>query len=189
MPKEPVHAKNSYFLRWILFTVLGFIVAGIGGYGLYEETRKTEMPFSWLVMNCGKGIWGALAFVGAAALILAVFCLIFRKKVQKHCRGRISGISAAISAMGSAGLYCILIWFSIVAFGEMQNYPVAYPASILGGTICFFLCIALLFWYVRERQKRFSLVGVLLDILLCVLLFVPMFLVWNFLSNLVQPLF
>lgn len=82
-----------------------------------------------------RSVNGCRIFLSIAMLLSGLFCLLFSKTVRKHCTIKTTAISLGLSGVGAAGLACLLIWFSIAAFGSVSAYPIRYPASILLGML------------------------------------------------------
>lgn len=88
-------------------------------------------------------------------------------------------IAAALSAAGSAGLYCLLTWYSLVAFGEAGISPIDYRASIIVGIFMLFACVMIALFYVISRHKNFTIRGILLDLAVLLVTFIPFYLFWD----------
>jgi len=87
-------------------------------------------------------------------------------------------LAAALSASGSAGLFClILVLFT--GLGPIGAHPLEVGFGIAGGFIMLGTSVLLLFLYICERKKYLSALGILHDIVLLAVLFVPFFLLWN----------
>lgn len=164
----------------------GLLAAAVGFCAIYLKKEDTSQPYMWNLLRMEDGFWAALAFLGAALAVCGAFALLFHNAVSKSGSLKTSALAVALSAMGSAGLYCLFLWVSTIAFGEVQKYPIANRFSMAGGFVCLLICILLLFLYVHIRQKKPSLLGVFLDVGVCVLFFAPMFLFWNFIYNLAE---
>ena len=68
-----------------------------------------------------------------------------------------------ISAVAMAGLYCALSALSCFMDGDPGRYPVAFPASVLGGLVCLALFALLIWSYIRQRRSAPSALWTLLD--------------------------
>ncbi len=178
--------KNVYFRNWLLVLAAGLLAAAVGFCAPFLKKEDAAQPYMWNLLRMEDGFWAALAFLGAALTVCGAFALLFRNAASKSGSLKTGALAAALSAMGSAGLYCLLLWVGTIAFGEVQKYPIANRFSMAGGSICLLICILLLFLYVHVRQKKPSLLGVFLDVGVCVLFFAPMFLFWNFIYNLAE---
>lgn len=178
--------KNVYFRNWLLVLAAGLLAAAVGFCATYLKKEDTSQPYMWNLLRMEDGFWAALAFLGAALAVCGAFALLFHNAVSKSGSLKTSALAVALSAMGSAGLYCLFLWVSTIAFGEVQKYPIANRFSMAGGFVCLLICILLLFLYVHIRQKKPSLLGFFLDVGVCVLFFAPMFLFWNFIYNLAE---
>lgn len=75
-----------------------------------------------------------------------------------------------ISTSGLTGLYCLLNFFSCFMDGSPSRYPVAFPASILGGLLCLAAFVACCYGYIRLRKKAPSLLWTVVDVALALAL-------------------
>ncbi|MBQ4052528.1 MAG: hypothetical protein IJD09_02660 [Clostridia bacterium] len=96
--------------------------------------------------------------------------------------------TTALSACGSAGLYCLYIWYILVANGEAGISPIDYRASIIVGILMVFACVMLALFYVISRHKNFTIRGVLIDLGCLVVTFVPFLFLWSRLYHLISNL-
>lgn len=128
-----------------------------------------------------------LVLLGVAVMISAVFCLLFSKTVQGHCGLKTSLVSLGLSATGAAGLCCVLIWIACVAFGGApKHYPVRYPLSIALGMVCLCVFILLGLLYCKLREGKWSIRGVVIDVLTSILYLPAFFFAFNYLYALVD---
>ena len=178
--------KNVYFRNWLLAPAAGLLAAAVGFCAIYSKKEDTSQPYMWNLLRMEDGFWVALRFFGSGSGGMRGFCSPLPQCGFKKRSLKTSALAVALSAMGSAGLYCLFLWVSTIAFGEVQKYPIANRFSMAGGFVCLLICILLLFLYVHIRQKKPSLLGVFLDVGVCVLFFAPMFLFWNFIYNLAE---
>ncbi|MFR8001805.1 MAG: hypothetical protein ACLU62_02665 [Hydrogeniiclostridium sp.] len=178
--------KNVYFRNWLLVLAAGLLAAAVGFCAPFMEKEDASQPYMWNLLRMEDGFWAALAFLGAALTVCGAFALLFHNAVSKSGSLKTGAVAVALSTMGSAGLYCLFFWVGTIAFGEVQKYPIANQFSMAGGFVCLLICVLLLFLYGHVRQKRPSLLGIFLDVGVCVLFFAPMFLFWNFIYNLVE---
>ena len=114
-----------------------------------------------------------LISLGIALIVSAAFCLLFPKTVKAHCNISTSIISAGLSAIGALGLTCVLLWFSIVSFGEMSKHPIEHPVSILLGVFSLLVFLALIIVYFKIRKKNWSFKGMIIDILTSIIYLPP----------------
>ena len=165
------------------------ISAAAGALGLLLAAVGIGLPFLYgpgegeFLHGLGGG-YLAMTLLGASAAIAGMLSLVFAGTVQRHMSWQTSLLALALSAVGSAGLYCLAVWISFAAFGEIRRYPLEYTGSITGGMVCLFLCFLLLFFYIHFRQKCPSVKGILLDFGLVLLFFFPFLSVWNWLYTL-----
>lgn len=135
------------------------------------------------------GLCRSLTFLGGACLLSSLFAMVFKKTVETNCRLSSSLSAFFVSVTSSAGFYCLFVWCVLTAFGEIRLHPLEYIGSISGGSVCLIACILLIGYYYQQRKKHFSLRGIVLDVTLMVLFFIPMLSVWNcvhfFLENLI----
>ena len=97
-------------------------------------------------------------------------------------------LSAGLSASGSAGLFCLLtVLFS--GLGPIGAHPLDVGFGFAGGIVMLIVSILLLCLYVTERKKHPSLWGILLDLILLVVLFLPFFLLWGEIEALLSRIF
>ncbi len=120
--------------------------------------------YSLLLFRYSNGLFFPVLLWGMAFLLTSVFCLIFSNTVKTYGSVRTSMLSVGLSATGAAGLDCFLLWMTIVAFDELNQHPIAYPASILFGFLCLAAFGVLLVLYARFRTLQRSLKGVLMDV-------------------------
>ncbi len=95
----------------------------------------------------------------AVAVLLRLLAPVFMKE---HLSWRTTLTSAALSLAGGTGLACFLFWLAL-GLGGPAAYPVAYPASILGGIAAFLVFCGLCGLYVWLRKRRPSWPGILVD--------------------------
>ncbi len=95
-------------------------------------------------------------------------------------------MSVLLSAFGSAGLYCFILCVFTIGTRETYYNPIENHASFFGGLICLVLCIAITALYIVFRIKKSHKKGIVTDILVVILLFVPFFFMWNELHGVVE---
>ena len=96
------------------------------------------------------------------------------EKKRHICSLKTTAVSLGIALTVAAGLYCLLTWFVISATHGRKMYPIAYPASVIGGMLAFYIFIGLLAVYYFLRKRNFSVKGLLIDMATCIV-FVPVF--------------
>ena len=96
-------------------------------------------------------------------------------------------MSVLLSAFGSAGLYCFILQVLIaIASRDTDETPIERAVSAFGGLTCLVLCIAITALYIGYRIKKRYKKGIVTDILVAILLFVPFFFMWNELHGVVE---
>ena len=132
--------------------------------------------YSWKVLFVGIGLLAlGLGFLllflplGIAMVISAGFCLIFTKTVEKHCTLYSTATAMGFSAAGGAGILCAVYAFRIAMSNNVRKFPVGYPASIAGGIACLVIFLALIVVYFFTRKGKFTVIGLVLDILTSIL--------------------
>lgn len=63
-------------------------------------------------------------------------------------------LAAAAGAVTAAGLYCALMFCTIVAWDSIATHPIAYPGSFVAGLGCLGVFFLLLFWYIRTCRAQ-----------------------------------
>lgn len=152
----------------------------IGGVG--TPTYKT------LLFSLLEGLPFALVLLGVSLIVSATFCLIFSKTVNAHCSITTSIISLGLSAIGAAGLVCVLVWFITVAFGEAARHPILHPVSIILGIICLLAFIVLILVYFKARKTKPSAKGIVIDALTSIIYLSPFFFVLASLYEIIENL-
>ncbi len=164
----------------LLALAVGVVLLGLGVAGPFlvlHNDGKSVGIIGGADVHTYRYIWshivlswpGGVLFLGAALSLSALFCLIFTKTVQKHCRVDTSLAAVGLSAVGAAGLVCFLFWIVAVAFGGRDRNPIVYAYSIFLGAVCFFAFLGLCALYVVRRQKNSSVLGVLIDVFTSIL--------------------
>ena len=101
-----------------------------------------------------RSLFPLLVCTGAALIIGALFCIIFRKTVKEYCGKKTSLFSLILSAVIAFGAYCFIVWLSIVVFDAMKVFPIARPVSVLFGILRIIAAILLSIMYIKERNKQ-----------------------------------
>lgn len=96
-------------------------------------------------------------------------------------------LAVVAGAVAAAFAYCALTFCVILAWGDMDAHPIAFPGSFSGGFGCLCVFFLLMFWYIRScrgQQRRWLYV---LDAALF-LGSLPVFsLFWNLVYHLLKP--
>lgn len=174
--------RYSIFLlcAGVLFSVFGFApmvslynyTSQNGAIGIIGGADSPTAEFlTWRLM---RGLPFCGISFGVTLVVSALFCLIFAKTVINTCKIKTTLLSLGISFVGAMGLVCALMWYTIVAFGEMSRHPISYPVSVLLGVISLFAFIILIVLYLGERGKDWSVKGFLIDILTSII-YLPTF--------------
>lgn len=88
-------------------------------------------------------------------------------------------MSVLLSAFGSGGLcFFLIIFFSTALEDPHLKYPLDIAASSFGALVCLILCIVITALYIGLRVKHDYKKGIVTDILVVILLFVPFFVLW-----------
>lgn len=179
-------------LTGVLFSIIGVIVPLItlqiytsqnGAIGIIGGAGT---PTYELVAFQFMNGWPFFAILFGITLIVAsLFSLIFSKTVQNNCSIKTTALSLGLSAAGAAGLVCAFLWFTIVSFGEMSKHPIAYPASVLIGILCFFAFIVLIAIYLKVRETNWSMKGLIIDILTSIIFLPAFFFSFSYLYELI----
>jgi hypothetical protein len=118
-------------------------------------------------------------FLGLSLFVGGLFCLVCSKTVLENCTLKTTALSLGISLVGATGLYCFITWLTIVTFDNwiepIKLYPLRYPGSIIIGLLSLFAFILLIVIYCKLRKRIFSVKGLVIDILTCILV-LPFFL-------------
>ena len=108
--------------------------------------------------------------------------------MKKVMTWKTSLLAAGLSASGSAGLFClILVLFT--GLGPIGAHPLDVGFGIAGGFLMLIVSILLLCLYVCQRKKHLSTLGILHDILLLAILFLPFFYLWAGIEALLSRIF
>lgn len=130
-------------------------------------------------LNPTKTYWQALIsmlpcslfFIGTLIILFAVFGFIFPKFVERNCPVSTTLSAVGISFCGAVGFLSGL--YLMIPSPWYASTPIADQAFALTGSLTFLGAWALLFLYVYFRGKKPSFVGVIIDLLIVALLFVP----------------
>lgn len=130
-----------------------------------------------------------LTMFGSLVIASALFCLFFRRYVHKHCTHRTSGACLMLSMVMGLGLYCLLVFLSLIANSEVALHPVSFISSIIFGIGSTVACLFLFRSYIRLRKKKSSLNGITIDFIFAIVYLVPFYTLYDalhgFLSKLV----
>ena len=188
--------KLKRFLLIVLFA--GVLLAMLGGLmpvhylNAAQNNPSTSIiggadaPTYWLF---AASLFGGLPYVlmllGVSLIISAAVYLLIVKTIKKHCDLRSTAIALGLSGIGALGLVCFFEWLAIVAFQNMEQYPIQYPVSILLGILSLCAFLALLFLYFKVRKEKWSWIGIIIDVLTAVIYFPSFFLLLCYLENLI----
>lgn len=175
-----------------LFSMIGVIApfAALKNYtsqnGAIGIIGGADTPtYKFIILRIMSG-WSFIAILlGIALIISALFCLLFSKTVKNNCSIKTTALSLGLAAVGAAGLMCAFLWFTIVSFGEMSKHPIAYPASKLMGILFFFAFVVLMVIYVKARKANWSIKGLIIDVLTCILYFPTFFSAFEYLYGII----
>ena len=169
--------------------IIGVLLFGIGLFPILLYCRQytpqagataiiggADQPtFSFMMSQLLHSWPFCLMLFGLSLGISALFCLLFSKTAAKNCSIKTSAVALGLSAVSALGMVSVILWYSIAAFHEMSQHPVAYPFSILVGSLCGLGCFALLILYGKARKRFWSLKGMWIDTLTAVLYFPAFF--------------
>ena len=110
---------------------------------------------------------------GLGIILNSLFCLIFTKTTIKYCTIKTSIISFGISSMVGMGAMSILLFLSCHFLTSPKKHPIAFPTSILLGSISFLIFILLFYTYTTQRKKIPSTKGTVIDVLFAFLYIHP----------------
>lgn len=156
-----------------------------GAIGIIGGT-EAPLTYSFMLSASFDGLPLGLVLIGSCLTVSSGFCLLFPKVVKTHCRIDTSAIAVGLSATGVLGSICVFLWFTMVAFGELSNHPVRYPASILLGVLCFVAFVILAALYFKARKKNWSIKGFAIDVITGIINLPVFFFVFGYLYNLIQ---
>ncbi len=176
-----------------LFSITGVIVPFItlqnytsqnGAIGIIGGADTPTYEF--IVFRIMNGLPFLAVLFGISLVISALFCLIFSKTVKSNCNIKTTALSFGLSAIGGAGLVCAFLWFTIVSFHETSEYPIAYPASLLIGILCFVAFVVLFAIYFKARKTNWSIKGVIIDVLTGIIYLPTFFFLFSYLSEILS---
>ena len=123
---------------------------------------------------------------------LTAFCsllgLILAGALGYRCQVGTTACALGVSASTTLGLHCVLSFISCYFLTTPTKHPIRYPTSVALGIIClcaFALCI---YFYIVKRKNNRSIVGILLDIGLCIAYLPAFTLVWAVADNVASRL-
>ena len=186
--------RNALIILILGFTALfiGFIMPLIywksctsnnGAIGIIGGADAPTYVF--MLSSLFDGLPFILLLFGITLVVSSVFCLLFPNTVKKYCNINTSVISLGLSILGASGLLCTILWYSIVAFGEMAKNPIKYPVSVLLGIISFLGLIILIALYLKIRKKNWSIKGVIIDALTSIVYLPAFFFTFSYFYGLV----
>jgi hypothetical protein len=93
--------------------------------------------------------------------------------------------------MGSLGLVCLLHFYSLAVFGEMNQYPYLFPFCIIAGMVAFVCCLLLFFinFNVLTTMQSGILKTILFEILVVIVTFIPFLFAWSYAIKYIGTLF
>lgn len=155
------------------FPILALLGADSAAAGIIGGADAPTLRF--MLSNILHGFPYVLISFGISIVLSSGFCLLFSKTVEEHCSIRSSAIALGLSAVSGAGLYCALVALMITLFNGLQSPPIRYPISIAGGFVCLAIFIVLYALYYFTRKAKFTVIGLILDVLTGIL-YLPGFL-------------
>ena len=177
--------KLKRYALWILLLGIGVALVGLltpivylrivmhgGSSGIIGGM---DGPTYWFILSRLYDGWPiALILLGISVVISSGFCLLLSRTVSTHCNIKTSAISLGLSGTGALGVFCVLWWVTLAAFGEASKHPVEYPVSVVLGMLSFMAFVFLIGLYFIVRRKNWSIKGIVLDVLTS-LLYLPSF--------------
>lgn len=145
--------------------------------------------FRFMLYRLYGGLFVFLIWFGISAFIIGLYSLILNKVISRCSTPKLYLAAVGISVVGAMGLVCFAEWYSIVAFHEMSKSTIAYPLSIILGLILFAVFIILIVLYIKQRAKQISVKGIIIDVGLCIVSFMPLFFTFGYLSNVISSIF
>ena len=195
--------KKTSLTTSIVLLIVGAIILAIGFFAPYvfEILHRNEIPvgviaggidfpsYQDMLLNHWYGLWSIFVHLGGAMILTSGFALIFHNTVSKHCERITTLSSLGLSISGAACLMFFLFTLSTSGDNHM-HYPYANPLAAFCVIVFTLISVFLLAWYWYNRFKRFSLRGILLDILLTVVYFPAFSWFWgvsiDFLQNMLK---
>lgn len=164
---------------WIAL-LCGVVICVAGAWMPFLKIRSMSMvevgiiggvsaPTYFTAIRVMYNIPALLFLVGFDCVLISLFSLLFSNTVKKHCSVKSTLLALGLSAAGGIGIYCFLIWFSIVSFNAMKQHPFSYPTSLAFGLISLTVFFLLAMWYTSARKSKKSAFGILLDTLTSIL--------------------
>ena len=132
-----------------------------------------------------EGVFPALITLSLSTVLCGLFCLLFSKAVKEHCTLKTSGIALSLSACASLLFYCFLLFASCFIMTSPDKHPVTLPLSVVVGGVAAVAFVWLFTLWVKFRAQKPSAKGVVFDILLFFDYLLPMFLLFDFIRNLI----
>ena len=108
--------------------------------------------------------------------------------MKKVLTWKTSLLSAGLSASGSAGLFCLLLVL-FTGLGPRGAHPLDVGFGVAGGFLMLGVSILLLCLYIRRRKLHCSILGILHDLVLLAVLFLPFFYLWGGIEGLLSRIF
>ncbi len=172
----------------VLLAVIGvtiplFIMNGMGADSAI--IGGADMPtYCFIFSNYTAGLPVYLVLFGISVAIASLFYLVLPQTV-KTISGKKMCVILGLSISVAMVLVCVIKWFSIILFNEMDQYPFAYPLSKVVGLLSLVAFVALLIRYIILRKKSWSTVGFIIDVVQSLLSFPAFFFLFSYLSSLI----
>lgn len=112
---------------------------------------------------------------GTVTILVGLFMLCLPAIVQRCCSLLTTLDALGLSMFGAMGFLCYVNLAAIAAFGKRSSYPYVYPWSLTLGAVALVAVAVLapLYVVIRKKMKEKSTLGILFDVLLALLYFVP----------------
>lgn len=175
-----------------LLTAVGFVAPfivvayfnGSGGHlGGVEDLDWLYWFFEW-----GDGYGLVAALLGISLLLTVLIIALARKSVSVACSkksmGLLLGFVLTLSLFALGGFRLLLIYL-IPELGGFSEFPVTVVFGLIAMVVGLLIGIALIHAYVKERRRIGKRIGILWDIVISLLYFLPFLLL---ISGLTQAL-
>ena len=90
--------------------------------------------------------------------------------MKKHFTLKTCILSLVLSAAAGLGMFSLLVFAGCYIDSNPSRHPIAFPASILSGTVAFVIFLFCFSKYVQARKASPSIVGTIADVLGSILL-------------------
>ena len=168
MIKERIYMKKN-IIQYSLIAFMLIIVLLIYPIMLFMFDIADTMQLSEIEMT-----------ITHSAVILAitgVVVFLFKSKISEHCKPMTTFVALSLSAVCSLGLWALFNIMIFSAFGETNQHPIRYPATMMIAPVSLVLFIILICVYGFLRKKKFFCIGTLIDAIVAIVYIWPFFLI------------